>query len=128
MAIVICATFGPAYRRKRVELTRVVGGQGGDPGESAACRLHIDPEDPTRFATLLKGKRAFATSDIAALLRDEFFASVLVPEIARRQSAEFRGNSMVQRCAAQQGRTRPVDDQILADGERSAAKAQSSVP
>ena len=63
----------------------------------AECRLrvHIDPEDPARFVTLLKGKRAIATWDIAALLRDEVFARVLVPEIAQRQSTELREDSTI---------------------------------
>jgi hypothetical protein len=60
----------------------------------AECRLrlHVNPEDPARFMGLLKGKRALATWDVAALLRDEFFARVLIPEIAKRQSTELRGD------------------------------------
>jgi hypothetical protein len=63
----------------------------------AECRLrlHVDSEDPAGFVALLKGKRALATWDIAALLRDELFARVLVPEIAKRQSTELRGDRAV---------------------------------
>jgi len=66
----------------------------------AECRLRLqidggDAEDLARFVALLKGKRALATWDIAALLRDECLARVLVPEIAKRQSSQLRGDSAV---------------------------------
>ena len=49
-------------------------------------------ESVKSFVALLRGKQALATWDIAALLRDEWFAKVLVPEISNHQSSELRGN------------------------------------
>lgn len=61
---------------------------------SASChfRLRVDIDKPENFIGLLKGKRALATWDIAALIKDEFIARVLVPEIARLESSSLRGN------------------------------------
>jgi hypothetical protein len=57
-------------------------------------RIDINPEDPAtaaaKVASLLKGKRALATWDIAALLRDEVFAKLLVPELAALPAARLR--------------------------------------
>lgn len=60
----------------------------------AACqmRLKINPENLNHLVGLLRGKQALATWDIEALLRDEWFARVLVPEIALHQSSDLRGN------------------------------------
>ena len=41
---------------------------------------------------MLKGKKALATWDLAALLRDELFAKILIPEIAGHKAEDFRGN------------------------------------
>lgn len=60
----------------------------------AECRLrlHVDPENAKQFVGLLKGKKALASWDLAAILRDELFARVLVPEIAKRSASDLRGN------------------------------------
>lgn len=61
---------------------------------NAECRfrLCVDPEETRQFISLVKGKTALATWDIAALIRDELLARVLVPEIASRRADEIRGN------------------------------------
>lgn len=41
---------------------------------------------------LLRGKQALATWDVAALLRDEFLARVLVPQVARHPASALRGD------------------------------------
>lgn len=57
-------------------------------------RVDIDPEGPvagvTKVASLLKGKRAVATWDIAAIIREEIFAKILVPEIAKVSASNLR--------------------------------------
>lgn len=55
-------------------------------------RLQIDTNCPESLLGLLKGKKALATWDVAALLRDEWFAKVIVPELAKHQSSELRGD------------------------------------
>lgn len=59
-----------------------------------ACqiRLRVDLKSLRNLIALLRGKRALATWDVESLLRDEWFAKVLVPEISRYQSSELRGN------------------------------------
>jgi hypothetical protein len=78
-------------------------------------RLHLDRDNPARLVALLKGKRALATWDIAALLRDEFLAAVLLPEIATRTSAELRGNKAVLR-AIEDGLRQSVNGTLAALG------------
>ena len=60
----------------------------------AECRiqLRIDPDGAINLIGLLKGKRALATWDLSALLRDELFAKLLVPEIATRKAGDLRGD------------------------------------
>lgn len=60
----------------------------------AECRvrLRIDPDGVIDFIGLLKGKRGLATWDLSALLRDELFAKLLVPEIATRKAEDLRGD------------------------------------
>ena len=93
------ATAVSAHSRQRLDVSElnILALSADKEVIQAECRLRlsIDPEDPARFVALLKGKRALATWDVAALLRDEFFARVLVPEIAKRQSTELRGDSAV---------------------------------
>jgi len=78
----------------------------------AECRLrlHVDPENAKLFVGLLKGKKAVASWDLAALLRDELFARVLVPEIVKHPASAFRSNrdlqnSIEQSVADELGRT-----------------------
>jgi hypothetical protein len=61
---------------------------------SAACRLRlrVDPHQPKNLMGLLKGKNALATWDLVALLKNEFFGKVLVPEIARHSATSLRAN------------------------------------
>jgi|GEM_PF-1683234 len=59
---------------------------------SCRIRLQVDTDKVKDFLALVKGKRGLATWDIAALLRDELLAKVLVPELSRQQSSELRGN------------------------------------
>ncbi len=60
----------------------------------AAChvKLRVDPQHARKFVGMLKGKKALATWDLAALLRDELFAKILIPEIAGHKAEDFRGN------------------------------------
>ena len=55
-------------------------------------RLRVDPDNVNDFIALLKGKRAIANWDLAALLRDEFFGKILIPEIASHNASDLRGN------------------------------------
>ena len=55
-------------------------------------RLRVDPDNVNDFIALLKGKRAIANWDLAALLRDEFFGKILLPEIASHNASDLRGN------------------------------------
>ena len=55
-------------------------------------RLRVNTDAVGTFVGLLKGKKALATWDLAALLRDQLFTRVLVPEIAKRTAKELRGN------------------------------------
>lgn len=59
-----------------------------------ACRLRfrVNQNGCEDFVGLIKGRRCIATWDLAALLRDEVFAKVFIPEIALHSAAEFRGN------------------------------------
>ncbi len=59
---------------------------------SCRIRLRVDTEKVKDFLALVKGKKGLATWDIAALLRDELLAKVLVPELSRQQSSDLRGN------------------------------------
>lgn len=63
----------------------------------AAChvRLCVDPQHARKFVGMLKGKKAIATWDLAALLRDELFAKILIPEIAGHKAEDFRGNKKI---------------------------------
>ena len=58
-------------------------------------RLRVDPTTMQRFVELLKGKRALATWDLAALLRDELIERVLVPEVAKHSASDLRDNRNV---------------------------------
>ena len=79
-------------------------------------RLDLDPDEPTegavRVMSLLKGKRALATWDVAALLRDEVLARVLVPEIAMHSAGDLRTNPALP--ALLEARTRENLDRSLA--------------
>ncbi|MSR53797.1 MAG: hypothetical protein EXS09_10975 [Gemmataceae bacterium] len=60
----------------------------------AACHMSLraDPEKIANLAGLLKGKKAIATWDVAALVRDQLLARVLVPEIAQHSAGTLRGD------------------------------------
>ena len=60
----------------------------------AECRIRVtvDPDQVKQFIGLVKGKTALATWDIAALVREELLARVLIPEIASHRADELRGN------------------------------------
>ena len=75
---------------------------------------HPDPLDNAiPLLALLKGKRALASWDIAALLRDEVMSKVLVPEIAKSPAAGLRSDqSLLTRLESQ---TRDVLSRTLAD-------------
>jgi len=62
----------------------------------AECRirLRVVPDEARNFIGLMKGKRALATWDLSALLRDELFARVLIPEIATRTAGELRSDKV----------------------------------
>lgn len=55
-------------------------------------RVSVDLGELEPFIGLMHGKGALATWDIAALVRDEIIAKVLVPQIAAHRSDELRGN------------------------------------
>lgn len=55
-------------------------------------RLRVNTEEPEDLVALLKGKRALATWDLSALIRDELLAKVMIPEIAGYKASELRGN------------------------------------
>jgi hypothetical protein len=61
---------------------------------NASCRirLRIDESKSQNILSLLRGKEAVATWDLAALIRDQLLGKVLVPEIALHQSSDLRGN------------------------------------
>jgi RNA polymerase subunit RPABC4/transcription elongation factor Spt4 len=56
--------------------------------DSAAPMAAVGP-----LIGLLRGKRALATWDVAALLRDAVVARVLVPEVARHPASALRGDT-----------------------------------
>jgi RNA polymerase subunit RPABC4/transcription elongation factor Spt4 len=60
----------------------------------AACHVNLRVIDSAidNLAGLLRGKQALATWDLEALLRNEWFAKVLVPEIALHKASDLRGN------------------------------------
>jgi len=55
-------------------------------------RVSVDIEEVAPFFGLMRGKEALATWDIAALVRDELVAKVLIPQIASHRADELRGN------------------------------------
>ncbi len=55
--------------------------------------VRVDLDDVELLAKMLRGKAALAVWDIAALVRDELIAKVLVPKVARYRAEELRGNS-----------------------------------
>jgi len=54
--------------------------------------LRIDVDDANLLTGLLRGKRALADWDIAALVRDELLAKSFVPLIGQHSGSEIRGN------------------------------------
>lgn len=60
----------------------------------AACqfRLRVVDSDVENLVGMLRGKQALATWDVESLLRNEWFAKVLVPEIAMHKASDLRGN------------------------------------
>jgi hypothetical protein len=61
---------------------------------TAECRLKISiaTEDIRLLSNILRGRAALSTWDITALIKDELLAKVLLPQIAKLRSEEFRGN------------------------------------
>ncbi len=61
---------------------------------NAEClfRVVVDIEEAHQFVSLLKGKAALASWDLAGLVRDELLARILIPEIATHRADELRGN------------------------------------
>ena len=61
---------------------------------TAECRLKISiaTEDIRLLSNILRGRSALSTWDITALIKDELLAKVLLPQIAKLHSEEFRGN------------------------------------
>jgi hypothetical protein len=61
---------------------------------TAECRLKISiaTEDIRLLSNILRGRSALSTWDITALIKDELLAKVLLPQIAKLRSEEFRGN------------------------------------
>jgi len=49
-------------------------------------------EDIRLLSNILRGRAALSTWDITALIKDELLAKVLLPQIAKLRSEEFRGN------------------------------------
>ena len=61
---------------------------------TAECllRVRVDASEVQNFVGLVKGKVALSRWDLAALVRDELLARVLIPEIAAHRADELRGN------------------------------------
>jgi len=61
---------------------------------TAECRLRISIslEDIQLLSNILRGRAALSTWDITALIKDELLAKVLLPQIGKLRSEEFRGN------------------------------------
>ena len=61
---------------------------------TAECRLKISiaMEDIRLLSNILRGRSALSTWDITALIKDELLAKVLLPQIGKLRSEEFRGN------------------------------------
>jgi hypothetical protein len=55
-------------------------------------RVSVDIEEAEQVTGLMRGKVALASWDLAALIRDELIARVLIPEIATHRADELRGN------------------------------------
>ncbi|MCY2950449.1 MAG: zinc ribbon domain-containing protein [Planctomycetota bacterium] len=55
-------------------------------------RLQVAWQDAQRFISLLKGKVAISRWDLAAMVRNELLARVLIPQIAAHRVDELRGN------------------------------------
>jgi hypothetical protein len=88
------ATKSVSETRKDVSRVSILAVSADRDVISGSChiRLRIDADSVTNLLGLLRGKRGLASWDIAALIRDEFLANVLVPEIARHPSSSLRGN------------------------------------
>jgi hypothetical protein len=52
----------------------------------------VNDADPARFIGMLKSARSLSRWDLAALVRDEIVAAVLVPAIASQKAGDLRGN------------------------------------
>ena len=61
-------------------------------GAQVRLTVRVDLDDVDLLARLLHGKAALAVWDVAALVRDELIAKVLVPKIAQYRADELRGN------------------------------------
>jgi hypothetical protein len=61
---------------------------------TAECRLKISiaVEDIRLLSNILRGRAALSTWDITALIKDELLAKILLPQIGKLRSEEFRGN------------------------------------
>lgn len=61
---------------------------------SAECiiRVSVLLEDAESLSGLLKGRNALATWDLAAMIKSEILAKVLIPQIAAHRADELRGN------------------------------------
>ena len=57
--------------------------------------VSVELEDADLLSGLLRDKAALATWDLAALIRDELLARVIVPKVARCRADELRGNSQL---------------------------------
>ena len=61
---------------------------------SAECvaTVRLETQEPARIAGLLRGSRGLSRWDLAAWVRDELLARVLIPHIAKVNAADIRGN------------------------------------
>lgn len=61
---------------------------------SAECvaTVRLETQEPAQIAGLLQGSRGLSRWDLAAWVRDEILARVLIPHIAKVNAADIRGN------------------------------------
>jgi len=85
---------GSATARSDVSTLGIVAMTADKDVVQAECRirLRVNPDGARNLIGLLKGKRALATWDLSALLRDELFAKVLIPEIATHKAGDLRSD------------------------------------
>ena len=82
--------------RDRVDTTDLIISALTSDGQNVSAEvnvtLQLKVEDAPLLTGLLRGRRAIADWDIAALVRDELLAKSLVPLIGQHSGSEIRGN------------------------------------